>query len=136
MTIGEVARQSSLRASAIRYYERVGLLPKPARSGGQRRYDPSILRRLAVLARAKNCGFTLHEVRQLFNDPGRPSEQWQRVAKTKTAELDALLHRIRRMKALIVRRCQCDDFDECGRRLLAAKPDASKIPCSLSPKAP
>jgi MerR family redox-sensitive transcriptional activator SoxR len=124
MTIGEVAKQSGLRTSAIRYYERVGLLPKPARSGGQRRYDSRILRRLAVLARAKNCGFTLDEVRQLFNEPGSPSERWQQVAKTKIVELDALLDRIRRMKALIVRRCQCADFDECGRRLMAGESGA------------
>jgi MerR family redox-sensitive transcriptional activator SoxR len=124
MTIGEVAKQSGLRTSAIRYYERVGLLPKPARSGGQRRYDSRILHRLAVLARAKNCGFTLDEVRHLFHQPGSPSELWQQAAKTKIVELDALLDRIRRMKALIVRRCQCADFDECGRRLLAAKPEA------------
>jgi len=126
MTIGEVAKQSGLRTSAIRYYERVGLLPKPVRSGGQRRYDARILRRLAVLARAKSCGFTLDEVRQLFNEPGAPAERWQQVAKTKIVELDALLGRIRRMKALIVRRCQCADFDECGRRLMAG----NSSPCS------
>jgi MerR family redox-sensitive transcriptional activator SoxR len=124
MTIGEVAKQSGLRTSAIRYYERVGLLPKPARSGGQRRYDPHILRRLAVLARAKSCGFTLDEARQLFNVPGPPAERWRHLAKTKIVELDALLDRIRRMKALIVRRCECADFDECGRRLIAGKSGA------------
>jgi MerR family redox-sensitive transcriptional activator SoxR len=119
MTIGEVAKQSGLRTSAIRYYERVGLLPKPARAGGQRRYDSRVLSRLAVLARAKNCGFSLDEVRQLFSEPGSPSEHWRQAAKTKIVELDALLDRIRRMKSLIVRRCKCADFDECGRRLMA-----------------
>jgi len=124
MTIGEVAKRSGLRPSAIRYYEKVGLLPKPARSSGQRRYDSRILARLAVLKRAKNYGFTLDEVRQLFNDPGRPSERWQRVARQKVVELDALIERIRGMKDLIVRRCQCADLDECGRRLLASKSGA------------
>jgi MerR family redox-sensitive transcriptional activator SoxR len=124
MTIGEVAKRSGLRASAIRYYERVGLLPKQARSGGQRRYDSRILARLAVLERAKNCGFTLDEVRHLFNDQGRPSERWDRAAKTKIVELDALMERIRGMRDLIVRRCQCEDLDECGRKLMARKPEA------------
>jgi MerR family redox-sensitive transcriptional activator SoxR len=124
MTIGEVSKRSGLRASAIRYYERVGLLPKPARSSGQRRYDSRVLSRLAVLGRAKNCGFTLDEVRQLFNDQGLPSERWQRVARNKIVELDALIERTRRMKELIVRRCQCADLDECGRKLLAGKPEA------------
>jgi MerR family redox-sensitive transcriptional activator SoxR len=124
MTIGEVAKRSGLRASAIRYYEKVGLLPEPVRSGGQRRYDSRILSRLAVLERAKNCGFTLDEVRQLFNDQGRPSERWQRVARKKITELDALIERTQRMKELIVRRCQCADFDECGRKLMASTPEA------------
>jgi MerR family redox-sensitive transcriptional activator SoxR len=121
MTIGDVAKRSGLRASAIRYYEKVGLLPKPARSGGQRRYDSRILARLAVLERTKNCGFTLDEARQLFNDQGQPSERWQRVARKKIVELDALMERTRRMKELIVRRCQCADLDECGRKLMAGK---------------
>ena len=126
MTIGEIAKRSGLRASAIRYYERLGLLPKPARTGGQRRYDGRILARLAVLKRAKNCGFTLDEVRQLFNDRGRASDRWERVAKTKIVELDALMERIRGMRELIERRCHCEDLDECGRRILVAQ--ASGLP--------
>lgn len=124
MTIGRVAKQAGLRASAIRYYERVGLLPIPARSGGQRRYDSRVLARLAVLERAKKCGFTLDEVRRLFNDHGPPSERWERVARNKIVELDALMERIRGMKELIQRRCQCADLDECGRKLLAGQPEA------------
>jgi MerR family redox-sensitive transcriptional activator SoxR len=120
MTIGEVAKQAGLRASAIRYYERVGLLPAPVRAGGQRRYDHRILTRLAVLRRAKNCGFTLDEARQLFNDQGSPHERWQRVAGKKIVELDALAERIARMKDLLERRCQCADLDECGRRILTS----------------
>jgi DNA-binding transcriptional MerR regulator len=121
MTIGEVAKRAGLRASAIRYYERVGLLPTPARSSGQRRYDSRILARIAVLERAKSAGFTLAEVRQFFNDQGRPSERWQRVARKKIVELDALAQRIARMKELLERRCQCADLDECGRRLLTSE---------------
>ena len=85
LTIGEVAKKAGLRASAIRFYEKIGLLPKPVRFGGQRRYDPSVLGRLAVLQRAIDCGFTLEEAGGFFNDCGRPSERWQRVASKKLA---------------------------------------------------
>jgi MerR family redox-sensitive transcriptional activator SoxR len=119
MTIGEVAKQAGLRASAIRFYEHAGLLPKPVRAGGQRRYDSTILERLAVLERAKNCGLTLDEARQLFNDEGLPSERWQRLASKKIAELDALAQRIAAMKELLERRCECSDLGECGRKILS-----------------
>jgi len=121
LTIGEVAKKAALRASAIRFYEKKGLLPKPIRSSGQRRYDPSILARLAVLERAKECGLTLEEARGLFNDSGRPSERWQRIARKKIAELDAMLERITAMRNLLQRRCECADLDECGRRMVEAK---------------
>ncbi|MBZ5606913.1 MAG: MerR family transcriptional regulator [Acidobacteriia bacterium] len=121
MTIGQVARQAGLRASAIRFYEKAGLLPKPVRRGGQRRYDSSILARLAVLKRAKDCGFTLDEARRLFNDQGRPRERWERIAVRKVAELDALIQKIALMKDLLEKRCQCADLDECGRKILQAK---------------
>jgi MerR family redox-sensitive transcriptional activator SoxR len=123
MTIGQVAKQAGLRASAIRFYEKSGLLPKPVRSGGQRRYDSAIFERLAVLERAKDCGFTLEEVRMLFNgfcNDVPLSERWQGLANKKIAELDALTARIAVMKDLLQRaqKCRCIDFNECGRRIL------------------
>ena len=126
MTIGEVAKQAGLRASAIRFYEKSGLLPKPVRSGGQRRYERGILERLAVLERAKDCGFTLEEVRTLFNGfRGEVplSKRWQSLARKKIAELDALTERIGVMRGLLERaeRCRCLDFEECGRRILGSR---------------
>jgi MerR family redox-sensitive transcriptional activator SoxR len=121
MTIGEVAKQAGLRASAIRFYEQAGLLPKPVRAGGQRRYDSTILERLAVLERAKNCGLTLDEARHLFNDEGLPSERWQRLAPKKIAELDALMQRIVAMTELLEHRCECSDLGECGRKILGER---------------
>jgi MerR family redox-sensitive transcriptional activator SoxR len=121
LTIGEVAKKTGLRTSAIRYYEKADLLPKPLRSGGQRRYEPSILGRLAVLRRARDCGLTLDEARGLFNDRGRPSERWQRVARKKIADLDAMIERIAAMRELLQRSCECADLEECGRKIVAAK---------------
>lgn len=58
LTVGEVARRAGIRTSAIRYYERVGLLPAPPRVSRHRRYDPSVVQRLAVLYLAQEAGFT------------------------------------------------------------------------------
>jgi MerR family transcriptional regulator, redox-sensitive transcriptional activator SoxR len=121
MTIGEVARRTGLRASAIRFYERTGLLPKPVRTSGQRRYGAAILDRIAVLERAKACGFTLTEIGILFNDQGRHSIKWRRLADGKIAELDTTLQRIAAMKDLLRRRCQCATADECGRCMRKSK---------------
>jgi MerR family transcriptional regulator, redox-sensitive transcriptional activator SoxR len=53
MTISEVARKVGLNSSAIRYYERIGILPSVSRISGQRRYDATVLFRLAVVRRAR-----------------------------------------------------------------------------------
>jgi MerR family transcriptional regulator, redox-sensitive transcriptional activator SoxR len=66
LTISEVARCVGLRPSAIRYYEQIGVLPAAHRVGGQRRYEEGALYRLAALQRARQIGFTLDEIRQLF----------------------------------------------------------------------
>ena len=124
MTIGEVARESGLRASAIRYYEKEGLLPRPARVGGQRRYDASVLERLAVLERAKRCGFSLEEARRLFygfRPDTAPSVRWQTLARRKIAELDALAGQIAEMKRTLQQTCACADLGECGRRIRARR---------------
>jgi DNA-binding transcriptional MerR regulator len=126
VTIGEVARQAGLRASAIRYYEKAGLLPRPARTSGRRRYDQGVLELLAVLEHAKACGFTLAETRQLFGGfrNERPvSEGWRALARDKIAELDGLAARIAAMRTLLerIQDCACVDVRQCGRSILNSR---------------
>jgi MerR family transcriptional regulator, redox-sensitive transcriptional activator SoxR len=120
LTISEVARQVGLRASAIRYYEEIGILPAPTRSSGQRRYDQTVLHRLAVIQRARQTGFTLTEIRELFFGfrEGTPaSQRWRKLSQRKMAELDKLSEQIRSMQEVLRRLqgCKCNALDECGR---------------------
>lgn len=130
MTIGEVAKRAGLRTSAIRFYERAGLLPAPARESGQRRYDPSILDRIAVLERAKACGFTLTEIDALFHDGGTHSVKWRRLAEKKIVELNAAAERIQAMRELLKRGCDCSTAADCGKRIRAYR---EKITSRSSP---
>lgn len=110
-----------LQASAIRYYEKIGLLPAPQRASGQRRYDATALYRLAIVQRARELGFTLDEIRQLFfgfRPATRASERWQKLSRRKLAELDALASSIRSLRQLLkkmMRNCHCETLDQCGR---------------------
>ena len=92
LTIGEVARRARLRTSALRYYEEVGALPPAERVSGQRRYDESVLARLAVIRLAQELGFSVAEIRALvegFDDVGVPSDRWRELAKRKLTEVDS-----------------------------------------------
>lgn len=114
MTIGELAARSGLAPSAIRYYERRGLLPAPPRGSGWRRYDTETLSWLAVIELAKRTGFTLDEIAVLL-DAARtettqePAQTWQQLAATKLTEIDDQLHRLQQMRALLgeALRCSC-----------------------------
>ena len=93
LSIGEVARRAGLRTSALRYYERIGLLPRAARISGQRRYDPSILERLAIVRLGQHVGLRINEIRWLLNEvPGRPPpERWRKLATDRLVQVDALI---------------------------------------------
>jgi DNA-binding transcriptional MerR regulator len=121
LAIGEVAQRVGLRPSALRYYERLGLLPTPARDSGRRRYDDGVFVRLRVIAFARECGFSLREVRELF--AGRPYSTAMRVlASRKLAEMQRTIARLHAMRALLksALRCECLTLEQCGRRLGAA----------------
>ena len=130
ISIGEVARRTGLRASAIRYYEKIGLLPKTQRISGQRRYETNVLNYLAVIDVARQAGFRMDEMRQLFHGFGRgiPAfHRWQLLAQRKITEMDDLITRAKKMKLLLQRadRCKCLDLEDCGKALLA-RPKPSK----------
>ena len=64
MKIGQLSEQAECKVETIRYYERIGLLPEPARSdGGYRIYDESHLKRLVFIRRSRELGFTIEEIR-------------------------------------------------------------------------
>ena len=119
MTIGQVAREVGIRPSAIRYYESAGLLPKPRRSSGQRRYGPDVLLRLRGIRLAQRAGFQIREIRRLFSGfpaAARPSERWRALARDKLAELDELIDGLQRMKELLEEgiRCRCTKLEDCA----------------------
>lgn len=123
LTISEVARQLRLRPSAIRYYERIGLLPPAHRLNGQRRYDSRVLYRLAIIQRARQLGFTLDEIRYLFfgfRDVTRPSERWRTLSQRKLTELDDLMDGIKTVRGVLkqlMTKCRCDTLDQCGKNM-------------------
>lgn len=124
MTIGEVARETGVAATTLRYYEQIGLLPPPSRLGGQRRYDGSVLARLEVIRLCKTAGFALEEIQVLFADeaPGRPASR--ALAEAKLAEIDAQLAALARARAVIEwgMRCTCPSIDACTCGVHAATP--------------
>jgi MerR family transcriptional regulator, redox-sensitive transcriptional activator SoxR len=119
LSIGQVAERAGLNASAIRYYERAGLLPEPERTGGQRRYTDETLRRLEVIDISKRAGFTLDEVRLLLatSDAGEPLHPRLRaLAERKLPEVDALIARAEAMRAWLAkaRECHCSSLELCA----------------------
>jgi MerR family redox-sensitive transcriptional activator SoxR len=120
MTIGKLAAESGMPASTIRYWERIGVLPKPPRVSGQRRYGADAIQRLAVLRLAQACGFHLDEMRYLLHGFGidvKPPRRWQELAKRKQQELDEQIARFKAMRRVLdrVMQCQCIHLSECGR---------------------
>jgi MerR family redox-sensitive transcriptional activator SoxR len=135
MRIGEVASQAGVNTSLIRYYERIGLLAPAERVSGQRRYEPSVLRRLAVIDVAQRAGLSLDEIRGLLEIGTDPlSERLQDLAERKLPEIEALIDRAERVRAWLTTAtgCECQSVDECGLFDDAALParvnDAAELP--------
>jgi MerR family transcriptional regulator, redox-sensitive transcriptional activator SoxR len=119
LTIGQVAARAGVNVSAIRYYERNGLVPEPERVSGQRRYTDEAVQRLGIIDAAKQAGFSLGEVRLLLDsvDEGAPAhEQLQALARRKLPEVEALIARaqIMRQWLLTATACGCDTLDSCA----------------------
>jgi len=118
-SIGDIARQSNVPASTIRYYEEINLLPPAERVNGRRRYDDSILSKLTLIRLAQQAGFAIAEIQTLLHDfpaDTPPSDRWQVMAQQKLDELDERLRIIESMKALLEQTldCQCATLEECS----------------------
>jgi MerR family redox-sensitive transcriptional activator SoxR len=123
--IGTLARATGLTPSSIRYYESAGLLPKPARQSGQRRYGPEATARLKIIQLARDAGFTIAETRTFLGggaDKRTPAARWRALAQQKLAEIDSLTDRLARMRTLLESsfHCGCLRIEDCERVVLSA----------------
>jgi MerR family transcriptional regulator, redox-sensitive transcriptional activator SoxR len=119
LSIGEVARRTGLRPSALRYYEDVGILPPPRRVNGRRRYDSDVLTQVAVVRMAQEAGFTIEEVRTLltgFPEGTSASARWRALAHRKLVEVDALIARAQAMRRVLEEslECGCLTLEACA----------------------
>jgi MerR family transcriptional regulator, redox-sensitive transcriptional activator SoxR len=122
MKIGQLAARAGVNASAIRYYEKLGLFPAPQRSGGQRRYPSDALDRVLLIRFAGEMGFSLGEIKLFLhglrdNAPVRP--RWRKLAHRKIKEVEENIQRSLVLKSLLetLLHCRCASLQMCVQRL-------------------
>jgi MerR family transcriptional regulator, redox-sensitive transcriptional activator SoxR len=122
VTIGEVAAKATIATSAIRYYERSGLLKQPLRKNGRRVYSDGVLHQLVIIEFAKETGFTLSEIKLLlhgFPENTPASARWKKMAREKIHELDVALAKTKAMRDMLeaMTSCRCRKLEQCAQGL-------------------
>ena len=117
LTIGQVAAATRVRSSAIRYYETAGLLPRPVRVSGKRRYDNDAIDRLLLIRFCRRLGFRLSEVRSVLADGGRQSRRavWRRQVDARLVEVRSLIRAAKGVERVLreSRDCDCVTLSSC-----------------------
>jgi MerR family redox-sensitive transcriptional activator SoxR len=128
LTVSEVSRRSGFAASALRFYERQGLIRATRTSGNQRRYERNVLRRLAFIRAARNVGLSLDEVAAALDTlpEGRTPTRadWARLSRGWRARLDEQIAALTRLR---------DGLDSCiGCGCLSLKRCAISNPADVA----
>ena len=143
LTVGEVAERSGFAPSALRFYEREGLVTATRTAGGQRRYERSVLRRLAFVRAARNIGLSLEEIKESLAslpDGRTPTvADWARVSRGWRARLDAEIAALQALRddlegcigcgCLSLKRCRIYNPED---QLSQSGPGAGRLPRALT----
>ncbi len=120
MQIGDLSRTAGVKVETIRYYERIGVLPRPARQvNGRRTYAENDARRLGFIRHARDLGFDLADVRTLLALQEQPEASCEEASRIAEAQLEAVESRIARLVKLraelsrMVSECQKGVVAEC-----------------------
>jgi len=117
LSIGELAAASGLRASAIRYYEDAGVLPKAARVRGQRTYRPDAVDRLMLVRFCSRLGMSLSDIRRLVSTPkgARSKQTWRQLVDGQLEEITALIATAQNVERVLLesRDCDCVTPESC-----------------------
>jgi len=119
LTIGEVAARSGVSASALRFYERRGLISAARSDGNQRRYERAVLRRIALIQAGRAAGITLAEIRASLD--GLPTtrtpsrKDWERLSNRWRDDLDARIETLQALRGRLTTciGCGCLSIDKC-----------------------
>ena len=107
LMIGKVASSAGLAIDTVRYYEREGLLEKPARTAsGYRHYTTDAIARLRFIRQAKELGFSLHEIKELLSlrvTPGKSCADVRAHAEHKIADVDRRIASLKRVRGALVK---------------------------------
>lgn len=103
LSIGQVARRAGIRASAIRYYESVGVLPRARLVHTKRRYTPDIFPQLLLIQCAQAAGLTIAEMRQVLNpqEDAHVAGDWRALVHQKLLEMEQRKQDIERMQRIL-----------------------------------
>lgn len=117
LKIGEVSKESGIGIEALRFYERSGLLGKPARSNSNYRlYNEGVLERLAFIKKAQTLGFSLDEINRIIKDAASgesPCDEVREIVRKRLAELDERMREMRRYRKELA--ATLVEWDEIGR---------------------
>jgi DNA-binding transcriptional MerR regulator len=128
--IGELARRTGVATSALRYYERIGLLPLAERLGQRRQYPAVCVERVALIRLYQDAGFTLAEIGRLLAATSRGRRPaWNHLAERKVAELETRIADAQRAKKLIKHALECEHRD-----LLACPNFRAALEAQLDPR--
>jgi MerR family transcriptional regulator, redox-sensitive transcriptional activator SoxR len=120
LAIGELAARSGVAASALRYYEEIGLIRSERTAGGQRRFARATLRRVAFIRAAQRVGLSLEEagvaLARLPEDRAPNASEWNDVARVWTRRIDAQIAELERLKAKLTGciGCGCLSLRRCA----------------------
>jgi MerR family redox-sensitive transcriptional activator SoxR len=119
LTIGEVARRSGVAASALRFYDELGLIASERAGSGHRRYQRSVLRRIAFIVFAQRVGLSLEEIgaelARLPPERAPTRGDWSRLSRTWTSRIDSRIAELERLKAGLTEciGCGCLSLERC-----------------------
>ena len=112
MRISEIAKAADVGVETVRYYQRIGLLRVPERSGTSRSYTAEDLRTLRFVRRAQALGFTLDEIATLLSLSSADCQDVERIARDRHAQVIAKIEALQRIEAVLsdaVTRCESHD---------------------------
>ena len=119
LTIGQVARRSGVAASALRFYDGLGLIRSERSGSGHRRYPRAALRRIAFIVFAQRIGLTLEEIGEelarLPADRVPTGREWARLSRTWTARIDRRMAELERLRVGLTAciGCGCLSLERC-----------------------